>query len=262
MKMQGNTILVTGGSSGIGLELATQLLALGNTVVITGRSSGRLSAALRAHPGLHGVESDVADPQAIARLHAEVTSRFPTLDMLINNAGEMRKLNLQTSSADLHDITRELETNLSGPVRMVQQFLPHLLSQTGAAIVNVSSGLAYVPFPIAPVYSASKAGLHAYTRCLRVQLKHTRIKVFELAPPATQTPLIGEFASDVGEGTLMPVDKLARAAIRGIAKDRLEIRPGLSVALNLMSRIAPGFALRMLSKPMDSMLAKTAAGNP
>jgi len=254
MKTQGNTILVTGGTSGIGLEMATQFLALGNTVVITGRNPERLSEALRAHPGLHGIRSDVAAPEAIARLHADVTGRFPRLNMLVNNAGEMRKLNLQTRGADLRDITRELETNLSGPVRMVQQFLPHLAAQAEAAIVNVSSGLAYVPFPIAPVYSATKAGLHAYTRCLRVQLKHTRIRVFELAPPATRTPLIGIFTADVGEGSLMPVDRLARAAIRGIARDRLEIRPGLSLALALMGRIAPEFALRLLSRPVDAML--------
>jgi len=255
MKIADKTILITGGTSGIGFELAAQLLRLGNTVIITGRDPAKLAAAQKNLPQVHTLQSDVSDPQAIPVLFDKVTKAFPALNILINNAGIMRKINLH--DADLEDIAREIETNLSGPVRMVKQFLPHLKTRESAAIINVSSGLAFIPFPISPVYSATKAGLHAYTECLRVQLKNTRIKVFELAPPATDTPLLtGDFHPDDMKGVrVMDLAKMVEQAIQGLRKDQLEIRPGLSNVLKLMSRIAPQFMLNQLSKPVDRMLA-------
>ena len=160
--------------------------------------------------------------------------------MLINNAGIMRKVNLQDGGGDLGNLAREIDINLTGPVRMVKQFLPHLRVQSNATIVNVLSGLAFVPFPISPIYSAAKAGLHAFTRALRVQLKNTSIRVFELAPPSTETPLQGAFsATDVKASDNMDARKLARLAMAGLEHDRLEIRPGLSNLLNWLSRVAP-----------------------
>ena len=142
---------------------------------------------------------------------------------------------------------------------MVKQFLPHLKRKRVAAIVNVSSGLAFVPFAISPVYSATKAAVHSFTQSLRVQLKNTRIKVFELAPPGTDTPLFrGDFTEDDVKGvTPMDVATLARYAIDGMGKDVYEIRPGLANALKLMSRVAPQFMLKQLSKSADNMLAET-----
>lgn len=261
MKTTGNTILVTGGSSGIGMQIAAQLLALGNTVIVTGRDPERLAAVKARHPRLDTIQSDVSDPGSIAQLHALVLQRHPSLNVLVNNAGVMRKLDLQHTGADLSDISRELETNLAGPIRMVQQFLPQLSGRDEAAIVNVSSGLAFVPFPIAPIYSATKAGLHAYTQSLRVQLKDTRIKVFELAPPGARTPLMDTFSTDVADNTLMDPEKVAQALIRAMQKNRLEIRPGISNVLKILSRIAPGVALKMLSRPMEAMRLGRAAGN-
>jgi uncharacterized oxidoreductase len=260
MNVSNNTILITGGTSGIGFELASQLIPLGNTVIITGRDQARLDAAQKKLPGVHTVPSDVSDPRAIPLLFNQVTRDFPALNVLINNAGIMRKINLQGPSGAPAGIAGEIETNLSGPLRMVQQFLPHLKAQAAAAIVNVSSGLAFVPFPISPVYSATKAGLHSFTQCLRVQLKNTRVQVFELAPPLTQTPLLaGDFHADDMEGIrAMDVSEMVRQAIQGLRKDRLEIRPGLSNMLKLMSRIAPQFILNQLSKPVDRMRAQTA----
>jgi short chain dehydrogenase len=153
MRISNNTILITGGTSGIGLELATQLLALGNTVIITGRDQAKLDRIKRDHPLLHTNQSDVSDPKAIASLYERVSREYPALNILINNAGVMRKINLQDKGSDLEDISREIETNLVGPVRMVKQFLPLLKAQPSAAIVNVSSGLAFTPFPISPIYS-------------------------------------------------------------------------------------------------------------
>ena len=247
MKLRNRTVLITGGTSGIGLELARQLLARGNVVIVTGRDHERLDATKRALPSVHTFRSDVSNPSAIAALHAAVLAQFPALDTLINNAGIMRNLDL-TADRDLADVTREIEINLSGPVRMVQQFLPHLTTRKGALIVNVSSGLAFVPLPIAPVYSATKAALHAYTQSLRVQLHGTGVTVVELAPPAVETLLFrGEFAEEMAGQKAMDVKDLARHAIAGIEKGHLEIRPGLANVLKLMSRIAPGFILKQMS---------------
>jgi uncharacterized oxidoreductase len=248
MTLNGRTILITGGSNGIGLELAGQLVARGNTVIVTGRDEQRLEAVGRQFAGIHFIRSDVSDAGQIRELHDAVVKRFPKLDTLINNAGIMRNLKLY-ADRPLEDVTREIDINLTGPIRMVQQFLPHLRRRPEALIVNVSSGLAFVPFPISPVYSAAKAAIHAYTRCLRVQLDGSNVRVVELAPPGTETPLFrGEFASEMQGQTAMPVDKLVRSAILAIERGSTEIRPGLSNILKIASRVAPGLMFRQLSK--------------
>ena len=248
MKLERRTILLTGGTSGIGLELARQLLARGNTVIVTGRDQDRLDAATQALPGVHAFRSDVSDPRAIAALHEAVLSRFPALDTLVNNAGIMRNLKLNEDRA-LEDVTREIEVNLSGPVRMVQQFLPQLRTRPGALIVNVSSGLAFIPFPVAPVYCAAKAGIHSFTQSLRIQLQGTGVSVVELAPPGVETPLFrGEFAEEMRGQKGMNVQVLARRAIAGIEAGQLEIRPGLANVLKAMSRVAPGFMLKQMAR--------------
>ena len=232
MKLSQRTILITGGTSGIGLELARQLVDRGNTVIVTGRGQEKLDAARQEVPGLHTFQSDVSDPVAIAALHAQVLAQFPALDTLVNNAGIMRNLNLN-QDRDLTDVTREIEINLSGPVRMIQQFLPHLKTRPGALIVNVSSGLAFVPMLAAPVYSATKAAMHSFSQSLRAQLAGTSVTVVE--------------AETKGQKA-MPVDVLARKAIAGIEAGTPEIRPGQSNALKLMSRLAPDFMFKQLSK--------------
>ena len=248
MKMKQKTVLITGGTSGIGLELARQLLGRGNTVVVTGRDQGKLDAARTAIPGLQVSRSDASDPEAIATLHADVLARFPALDTLVNNAGIMRNLKL-AESRSLQDVTREIASNLSGPVQMVQQFLPHLLTQPGALIVNVSSGLAFLPFPAAPIYCAAKAALHAFTQSLRVQLQGTGVTVVELAPPGTETPLFrGEFEREMKGEKAMDPKELVRRAIAGIERGKLEIRPGVANALRIMSRVAPSFMLKQMIK--------------
>jgi uncharacterized oxidoreductase len=258
MRISDNTILITGGTSGIGFEFAAQLLKIGNTVIITGRDQGRLGEAGKKLPGIHTFQSDVSDPHAITSLSDTVIRKFPRLNVLINNAGIMRKINIQKEGDGLQDISREIETDLIGPVRMVKQFLPHLQAQVAAAIVNVSSGLAFVPLPIAPIYCAAKAGVHSFTQSLRVQLKNTRISVFELAPPMTRTPLFaGDIRAEDLKGVhMMDVATMVSRAIEGLKKDEVEIRPGMSNILKLMSRVAPEFILRRLSKPVDAMLAK------
>ncbi len=248
MKLEKKTVLITGGTSGIGLELAKQLLQRGNTVIVTGRDEEKLGAAERALAGVYTFKSDVSDPKEIAVLHDSLVSKFPTLDTLINNAGIMRNLNLN-QDRDLTDVTREIEINLSGPVRMIQQFLPHLRTRKEALIINVSSGLAFIPFPASPVYSATKAALHSFTQSLRVQLDGTGVTVIELAPPGVETPLFrGEFAEEMKGQKGMDVKILARHAIAGIEAGKMEIRPGLANVLMAMSRIAPQFMLKQMVK--------------
>lgn len=255
--MTGNTILITGGSSGIGFALA-RLLAPDNIVIITGCDPAKLAAAKAELRTVHTYVSDVSDPIAITEFRQQLTQAFPALKVLINNAGIMRKLSFLGTAGDLTDLTRAIDINLDGPIRMVAEFLPHLKKQNNAALLNMSSGLAFVPFPISPVYSATKAGLHAFTLALRVQMRNQPIKIFELCPPAIETPLLrGDFdAVDMGSIGGMDVARLAQATHDGMQRDRLEIRPGLGNILKLMSRVAPAFILGRLTHALSRSLTR------
>ena len=254
MNLKNNTILITGGTSGLGFEFTKQLLEMGNTVIITGRNQTKLDQTKKQFPNVHIFQSDVSEIKSISELYQKVTAQFPQLNMLINNAGEMRKINLQDTSINLENITKEIEINLSGPIRMIQQFLPHLKTQKSSAIMNVTSGLALIPFPISPIYGATKSGLRSYTKSLRVQLRNTNIKVFELIAPGAKTPLNDKFVADVDLKTLMDADKLVVVAINGLANDTFEIYPGIAKVIKVISRIAPNFLLKQMSKPVAKML--------
>jgi len=254
MKMNGNTILITGGTSGIGFELVKQLIA-NNTIIVTGRDQKKLDKAKAAFPKLNTIKSDVSDSNAIAALYDQVTKKFPELNVVINNAGIMKGVNLHDKNISLDDITEEIEINLNGCVRMCKQFLPHLKTKSEAAIVNVSSGLAFVPLPTSPVYCATKAAIHSFTLSLRMQMKNSKVKVFELAPPATHTELLGKFdPEDMKGASIMKVEDMVKVAVKGMEADRYEIRPGQANQLKMMSRIAPDFILKQLSKPVDKMI--------
>lgn len=250
MKLKNNTILITGGTSGLGYEFARKLLSMGNTVIVTGRDQQKLDKVKEELPMVHTFHSDVSDAWAIIELHEKLMLQFPELNMLINNAGEMRKIILHNSSVSLHDITREIEINLMGPVRMIQQFIPDLMKQRIALIVNITSGLALIPFPISPIYGATKAGLRSYTKSLRVQLKNTAVKVVEVIAPAASTPLNDTFMGIEGFDPKMMMDpvKLIDEVIKGLESDKAEIYPGMAKVIRLMSRLAPAFLLKQMSK--------------
>lgn len=187
MKMSGNTILITGGASGIGRELAERFHAQGNTVIIAGRRKDRLDDVAAAHGGITGYVLDIDSNDAIQAFAAKVIEEHPDLNVVINNAGIMMFEDL-TQSRDLADAEATITTNLLGPIRLTNALIDHLVSKPDAAIVNVSSGLAYVPLVATPTYSATKAAIHSYTVSLRDALRG-KVEVIELAPPAVQTEL-------------------------------------------------------------------------
>ena len=168
MKTTGNTILITGGGSGIGRELARELHALGNTVIVAGRTSSSLAETIKDRDGMHARTLDVGSAQDIARFAAELVKDFPTLNTLFNNAGIMAKEDWLADPVDLTITENTITTNLLGPIRLTAALLPHLRAQPIARVVNVTSGLAYVPLAHTPAYSATKAGLHAWTQSLRI----------------------------------------------------------------------------------------------
>lgn len=248
MKLTGRTVLITGGTSGIGFELAKQLLERKSTVLITGRDRRKLDEAASRLPSVKTFLCDVSSTEQIAELQREVVKDFPACDTLFNNAGIMRNLDMNVQRS-LPDVTQEVDINLSGPIQMVQAFLPHLKRKPSALLVNVSSGLAYVPFPLSPVYSAAKAGVHAFTRCLRVQLKGTNVSVVELSPPGVETKLFRDgFERELRGQKGMAVDLLVAKATRGIEEGRSEVRPGLSNVLYILSRLAPSLPFGQMAK--------------
>jgi uncharacterized oxidoreductase len=196
MQMTGNTVLITGGASGIGLALGVAMLAAGNQVIIAGRRQAALDASIAAHPGLVAYALDVEDPHAITTFAAKVVAAHPALNVLVNNAGIMRSEDLLSPPDFLTNAEAMIATNLLGPIQLTAALVPHLQRQASSQIINVTSGLAFVPLAMTPTYSATKAGLHSYTQSLRHQLRDTSIEVLELAPPMVQTDLMPGQASN------------------------------------------------------------------
>lgn len=241
MNLQNSTILITGGTSGIGLEFVRQLTELGATIIVTGRTLYALNETGKSFPNVHTFQSDVSKPENIEQLYSEVTKKFPDLNVLLNCAGQMRQIDLQDATLDLENLTREIDTNLSGTIQMVHQFLPHLIKQKEAAIINVSSAIAFMAYSIAPIYSASKAGLHAYTKTLRLQLQNTNVKVFEVIPPGVNTNLQNNWKIQPPKGRMMEVEKMVGDSIKGLKNNKKEIAPGLAGMVKILSRIAPSY---------------------
>lgn len=189
MRWSGNTILITGGGRGIGRGLAEALHAEGNQVIIAGRGRKALDDTVAANPGMKSAVLDMADAQAIVGFAEEMKRDYPALNAVVLNAGIMRTESVERSEvADAEEI---ISTNLLGPIRLVAALLPSLLTQPQAAIMTVSSGLAFVPLAMTPTYCATKAAIHSYSQSLRFQLRNTKVEVLELVPPYVQTELLG-----------------------------------------------------------------------
>ncbi|GAA3312914.1 SDR family oxidoreductase [Arthrobacter ramosus] len=220
MKTTGNTILITGGTSGIGYGLARRFHEAGNTVIVAGRRKELLDQITTEHPGIEGIILDVADPASITRAAETLAASHPQLNVLVNNAGIMLHENVLDPAA-LQIAEDHITTNLLGAIRMTYAFLPHLVTKDDAAVLNVTSALAFVPFPITPTYNATKAALHSFTTSLRVQLADTAVQVIEVVPPGVRTTLLGQQDDE----NAMPLDEflLETMALLNARPDAKEI---------------------------------------
>ncbi len=229
MELKGNTVLITGGSSGIGMALAERFLKLGNEVIITGRREQTLKDFKKKHPTVHIKVNDAGSAQDRVELAAWATREFPRLNILINNAGIQRKVSLNRAEP-WADTAQEIEINLGGPIHLSSLFVPHLEKQPKSHIMNVSSGLAFVPLAHMPIYCATKAALHSFTLSLREQLRPTSIEVTEIIPPAVKTNLGG--SHDFGE----ELSDFADSVIEQLGAGVSETTFGMSKRSSQMSR--------------------------
>jgi uncharacterized oxidoreductase len=205
MKTHGNTILITGGGSGIGRGLAEAFHKADNQVVIAGRRQSALDEVARANRGMKAMTLDIEDPSAIRAFASRIAKEHPKLNVLINNAGIMRVENALEKPEDVSDAEAIVTTNLLGPIRLTSALLPHLREQPRATVMMVSSGLAFVPIAATPTYCATKAAIHSYSQSLRRQLRETSVEVLELVPPYVQTELLG--AHQARDPNAMPLDE-------------------------------------------------------
>lgn len=219
MQLTGNTFLITGGATGIGFDLAEALVARGNEVIICGRRRDRLEAAKERVPQLHIREADVADARALASWAAV---NFPALNVLVNNAGVQHAVSFLDEDRDFAKATEEIATNLIAPIELTTLLIPHLLKQPHAAIVNVTSGLAFAPLARMPVYCATKAALHSLSTTMRYQLKGTSVRVFEMIPPIVATELGVEHRPPHMNAVAMTSKTAAQLMIEALERDEYE----------------------------------------
>ena len=256
MRLTGRTILVTGGSAGIGLAIALKFLELGNEVIVTGRRQSALDAVKAQHPQLHTIQSDVADPDQISALAVQVRRDFPKLDVLVNNAGVGVAKNLADPGGDLGGLMDEVDINIGGVIRTTSALIDLLTANQGT-VINVSSALAFVPVPAMPIYSATKAAVHSYTQSLRFQLEDSGVEVIELMPPAVRTNMTSEF-DEAGISTIT-TDELVKQTFAALRAGKREIRPGQSNLLAFMRRVAPNLINRQLWKASKPLVPAAAA---
>lgn len=254
MKLSGRTVLITGGGSGIGGGLAKAFHERGSKVIITGRREQTLKEFAAHYPGMEAFTMDVAKDADIQRLFTVIGEKFPTLDVLINNAGIMKWRDFTKPEALGEDLFEEIDINFKGLLRMTAVFLPLLLKQKESTLINVSSGLAYMPLSRSPIYCATKAALHSLTMSLRHQLRNTPVGVLELAPPAVKT--------DLGKGPGVPefdypmlgLEPFMSQTIKALESGAEELPIGQAKMLRTMSRLLPSFAFRILN-PLKGPMA-------
>jgi uncharacterized oxidoreductase len=224
MKTTGNTILITGGATGIGLAIAKRFADLGNSVIICGRRTDKLAEVSNASPKIQTIKCDITNASDRAELSELINTSFPKLNMLVNNAGIQRPLDLKKGTEDPTS-NREIETNLISQIQLCALFIPILSKQKQSAIVNVTSGLGIVPMANYPVYSATKAALRSFTMSLRHQLKGTPIKVFDLIPPLVHDTYLHGEPLKAEQWTVSSAD-VAESLVKGMEADIFEIPVG------------------------------------
>ena len=249
MQTTKNTILITGGSTGIGFAIAETFIRAGNEVLICGRREDKLFAAKRNYPQLHTRVCDIGKNVEREDLYHWVTTEFPHINMVFNNAGIQKEIDFQAGAPTLSDKESEIEINLTASIHLSALFIPHFLQQKKeCAIVNITSGLAFIPLKIVPVYCATKAGLHSFSISLRSQLAKTNVHVFEIAPPIVKTELHREAKARKQSERGVTPSVVAEATLKAIKNNNYEAIIGQAKVLKAASCIAPGFFHRLLNK--------------
>lgn len=244
MKTTGNTILITGGSAGIGLEIARHFVAKGNKVIITGRNEARLQeAAKELHGNVVAIPFDVSSAKDVTALVARVNIDFPDINVLINNAGQAYYYKLDENADAFEKAEDEMLTNYLSVIRLTEKLLPLLKKQKEAAVVTVSSIAGLVPNSSIPTYSASKAALHSYSQSLRLTLEDTSVKVFELMPPLVNT----NFSKDIGGENGIAPSVLADDLLDAFEKNHYEIHTGKTADIYKLSQTDPAAAFNAMN---------------
>jgi uncharacterized oxidoreductase len=239
MKMTGNTVLITGGATGIGFALAEAFIAAGNRVVVCGRRQERLEEAKNKAPSLLTVVSDISKREGRETLYAWLDREAPDVNILVNNAGILKILDLKKGLDEVPEVVSEIDTTLVAAIYLSGHFIPRFLECQRAAIVNIVSALAYMPMSVVPIYCASKAALHSFSLSLRHQLRDTPIKVFEIIPPIVKTELRQDMGLRMRMGKGIPAADIARETLKGMEDNRYEVAVGVAEELCLEARFDP-----------------------
>ena len=249
MRIKNNTILITGGATGIGFELAKEFIANGNTVIICGRREDKLDEAKRLLPKIICKQCDLSEMEQRRELYNFCVTNHPEINVLINNAGMQREIDFTKGEENYLQGDNEVTINLEACFHLAALFTPYFIQQTESAIINVTSGLGIVPMLITPIYSATKAGLHSFSVPLRQQLANTSVKVFEIIPPIVDTDLDRGARDKRGQTDKgMKPDQVAKESIEAIAKDKFEIPIGIVKMLRIGSRVSPKLFLKIINK--------------
>jgi uncharacterized oxidoreductase len=240
VKTDGNTILITGGATGIGLSLTKIFVETGNEVVICGRRREKLNEAKEQLPGIHVRACDISGAAERKSLVDWTLARFGRLNVLVNNAGIQQQIDFRKGTADFSADENEIDINLAAPVHLSALLLPHLMQQPEAAILNITSGLGFAPVAIMPVYCATKAAMHSFTLSLRHQLKDTSVKVYEIIPPTVDTELDRGARANRGQTDRgIKTEEVVAATMEALAHDVYEAAIGRAQFLREESRKQP-----------------------
>lgn len=245
MKISGNTVLITGGASGIGLSIAKVFLENKNTVIICGRNINKLEQVKQEYPEIHTIQCDVSNQTEVTRMAEYLTLSFPSLNILINNAGIQHQYDFLKDDSAIQKIDEEIDINFGAVARLTKILLPNLVKSAEAAIINVSSFLGIVPKSSAPIYCATKAALHAFSKSLRYQLQRTPVKVFEIITPLVDTGMTRGREDNAGK---ISPDILAREVFRNLGKDNYEIKPGRTKLVLFLNWIFPSLIQKVIGK--------------
>lgn len=243
MKLKNNTVLITGGSSGLGFELAKRLVEKNNQVIICGRSLIKLQTAKKTIPQLIIFQCDISKRKECERLQNFIKSQYPKCNILVNNAAIVHTINFMEDEESLLKAEAEINTNLLAPILLSKLFIPILESNGNSKLINITTGLVFAPRAIYPFYNATKAALHSFTQVLRIQLKDSCISIIEVLFPAVDTPWHKGNAPDIAISAGNAVNEM----ISGLEKEKSEIKVGKVKLLQTLSRIAPSLAIRKMN---------------